>query len=92
MFRPLCFAVLCGLVSGCGSGRSPIDGRLGESRIARTVGPGGAVLRGSGGSDLEGFVLEIPEGALERLVEIVVDAGTDIQLAGSSAATRTFSS
>lgn len=77
-------------LTACGGGGSPVDRPVGQNRIVRQVGPGGAVIRGDGGSPLEGFLLEIPAGALGRLVEITVEAGADIALPESAAMSAAF--
>lgn len=83
------FLLLC-VAAACSGGDSPVDRPIGQGRIVKQVGPGGGILRGDGGTALEGFLLEIPEGALTRLVDIVVEPGTDIGIAGSSPASNTF--
>jgi hypothetical protein len=83
------FAALAATLTGCGSD-SPVDRQLGEGRISAQVGPSGAVLRGDAGTPLEGFRLEIPEGALTRLIAITVEAGTPIDVPGSEPASAPF--
>lgn len=81
------FATLAtALVAVACSGDSPLQHRIGQGRIVAQVGPGGRVLRGAGGTDLEGLVLAIPAGALSRLVEITIAAGADIAAPGTTAA------
>jgi hypothetical protein len=82
-------AALAVALTGCGSD-SPVDRQLGEGRISAQVGPGGAVLRGDAGTPLEGFRLEIPEGALTRLIAVTVEAGTPIDVPGSAPASAPF--
>jgi hypothetical protein len=82
-------AVLAVALHGCGSD-SPVDRQLGEGRITTQVGPGGAVLRGDAGTPLEGFRLDIPEGALTRLIAITVEAGEAIEVPGSEPASAPF--
>ncbi|MDA0374513.1 MAG: hypothetical protein O2865_12060 [Planctomycetota bacterium] len=88
--HPALLAVLAAALNGCGSD-SPVDRQLGEGTITTQVGPGGAVLRGDAGTPLEGFRLEIPAGALTRLVAVTVEAGEPIEVPGSQAASGPFS-
>ncbi len=72
------------LATACGGGGSPLDQPVGSGRIVSQVGPGGGTLRGDGGTTLQGFRLEIPPGALERLVEIRIDVGASIDVPDTS--------
>lgn len=73
-------------MAGCGGSDHPLDQGLAKGKISAIVGPAGKTLRGRGGSDLEGFVLRIPAGALDELVEITITTGEPIELPATVAA------
>lgn len=82
--RRLLPGLLVGLVWGCGSGDSPVQSNLGTDEINVTVGPGGGIVRGTG--ELAGLVVEIPPGALRRLVRLKIEVGDDLELPATLAA------
>lgn len=73
------------LVAGCGSSEDPIDAEFGTGTLTASVGPGGGVLRGRGATELNGFALEVPAGALRELVQVEVRLGDALDLPGTEA-------
>jgi hypothetical protein len=86
MFRNSLPLLFLALFAACGGSGQPLDADFGGGTIETTVGPGGATIAGLGGTALGGFSLEIPAGALQRLVRLKIKVGTDIDLPGSVAA------
>ncbi len=76
------------LLAACSGSDSPILNRVGEGSFTARIGPGGGVIRGAGGSPLEGLEITIQPGALTRLIEFTIDVGEDIDEPGTVPVSR----
>lgn len=82
--RTISTCLLLALLGAC-RGRQPIDRIPAEARVRASLGPGGGVVRGAGGTALEGVVLDVPLGALPHLVELEMTQGDDLAVPGTVA-------
>lgn len=85
--KALTHTLLAGLAilgaAECSGGGGPLENRIGEASLRDRIGPGGGTIRGAGGGPLQGLVIEVPAGAVDRLIEFDIEAGPELAEPGT---------